>query len=365
MIKNTCSFRSILILILAFGLFGIVAFGQKPATQKLIVADKKVDCQSVAQTKCFLVKNAAQENTWSLFYNNIKGFKFREGYTYTLSVKVTKRKDAPADASSFDYSLVKILGKRWTNGKTAGEFQGGAATTQPALDSQKWTLVEIDGEAVKIKKPYVEFNLAENRIGGDAGCNHLMAGFTANGNDIKFTGVATTKMMCMKPRLMEIENKFVRKIESVSRYEQTGRTLRFYAGNVLVLKFSGSDKDSTGEPKMNIKLEDKKWVLTEVGSEMLPALQTEPFLIFDNGNKSFSGNTGCNSVAGRYEIDGDKITFGAVRMTERACMETNQAKAEQSLVNAFSNANRFKIEGDKLSFYNGSTLLISFKGKEK
>jgi|GEM_PF-1021364 len=367
--------NKLLIVVFAFSVFGVVAFAQKPVTQKLLVADKMFDCNKgypPKRSKCLLTKNSP-EDKWSLFRSDIKGFKHIEGYTYELLIKATTRKNtsgnvSKAKPSSYktEYSLVKILSKRRTNGKTANEFQGDdGSQNQVAIDSQKWMLVEIDGEAVKIKKAYIEFNLAEKQIGGDASCNRLMAGFEANGNNIKFTGVATTKMMCMKPGLMEIENQFVRKIEAVTRYEQTGQTLKFYAGDVLVLKFSGSDKVSTGEPTMNVELDNKKWVLATIGSKAVPALQTEPFLIFDQKSKGFSGNTGCNSVAGRYEIDGDKITFSAVRMTERACVETNQANAEKSLVNAFSTANRFKIEGDKLSFYNGSVLLISFKGKEK
>lgn len=83
-------------------------------TQTLLINSEKIDCMGVAPMKCLQVKNldkAAPE--WETMYTNIKGFDYEPGYIYKIKVKVKEldKKDIPADGSSIEYTLEKVISK--------------------------------------------------------------------------------------------------------------------------------------------------------------------------------------------------------------------------------------------------------------
>lgn len=81
-------------------------------TKTMEVASYLVDCVGVAPMQCMRVKEQGQ-NDWQLFYSHIEGFEFEPGYNYQLEVAVTKKPEPiPADASSLQYTLVKIISKQ-------------------------------------------------------------------------------------------------------------------------------------------------------------------------------------------------------------------------------------------------------------
>ena len=47
-----------------------------------------------------------------LFYSQIEGFEYEEGYTYELLVQVDPVENPPADASSLNYTLMEIVDKQ-------------------------------------------------------------------------------------------------------------------------------------------------------------------------------------------------------------------------------------------------------------
>lgn len=75
------------------------------------VNNKLVDCVGVGPQKCLQVRKSPK-GEWTLFYGAIDGFDYEPGYRYKLKVNVTKVKNPPADASSLNYKLVKVLSKK-------------------------------------------------------------------------------------------------------------------------------------------------------------------------------------------------------------------------------------------------------------
>jgi heat shock protein HslJ len=76
--------------------------------------------------------------------------------------------------------------------------------------------------------------------------------------------------------------------------------------------------------------EKTRWALTSLGPQEIPIppTQTEPFLVFGGEPGRVVGSGGCNRLAGSYEKDGDKLTFGPLASTKMACatgMETEDA----------------------------------------
>lgn len=70
-------------------------------------------CQGEGEFNCYLVQIGDQVGTsnWSLFYSQINGFQYEEGYVYTLKVKIEKVQNSPADASDQKYTLIEVLSK--------------------------------------------------------------------------------------------------------------------------------------------------------------------------------------------------------------------------------------------------------------
>ncbi len=234
------------------------------------------------------------------------------------------------------------------------------------FDERRWNLIEMGGAKVESSKAFVEFVTAEKRFAGNAGCNQMFGKFEANGNKIKLSGIGTTKIFCSAEGVMKLENDFVKALEQTTRFEQMGETLNLFAGNNLILKFSGAAKTaSDGENSNTVKLEDKKWILTMIAGKLLPKIETVPFLIFDKQKQSAGGDSGCNVFGGSYKTEGDKISIIEIISTQRACIEDERMNIEREFFDNLQKAKRFEIKAGKLNLYESDLLLLTFGAQEE
>jgi len=92
----------------------------------------------------------------------------------------------------------------------------------------------------------------------------------------------------------------------------------------------------------------KTWILIELnGNPVIAGSNRTPQLIFNDSEKKFSGNTGCNSMAGNYEIkDGNRITLSNIITTKMAC--TDNIEMETQLLNALEQADNYNMTGETL-----------------
>ena len=61
------------------------------------------------------------------------------------------------------------------------------------------------------------------------------------------------------------------------------------------------------------------------------------------------GATGCNSMGGTYEVDGDRIRFVDLFSTKMACVEEDRMRQEARFLGALQLADRYAISGDTLT----------------
>lgn len=85
-----------------------------------------------------------------------------------------------------------------------------------------WNITEVNGQKVtqKEKVPFIEFNMAENKVHGNAGCNMFNSTVVRDGKDPSaFTLMqpASTMMACPD---MELEGKILKAFESVAGVTQ-------------------------------------------------------------------------------------------------------------------------------------------------
>lgn len=76
----------------------------------LMIASTKVDCVGVAPQKCLLTKEVGAEN-WGYFYSSIAGFNYEEGFEYKILISEKEIENPPQDASSKEYTLIKVISK--------------------------------------------------------------------------------------------------------------------------------------------------------------------------------------------------------------------------------------------------------------
>lgn len=83
-------------------------------SQIMYVGNKLVDCTGVAPQKCMLVKTKVSDD-WEYFYDQISGFQYQIGYSYTLLVKLKPVENPAQDASSIAYELIELIEKNCTS----------------------------------------------------------------------------------------------------------------------------------------------------------------------------------------------------------------------------------------------------------
>lgn len=104
---------------LLFSLTGILVACQRassdvlPEETVLRVNHYRQSCQGEGTFTCLLVQRDKQLGTdnWELFYDEIEGFHYEEGYVYTLKIGIEEIPDPPMDGSDRRYILIKVLSK--------------------------------------------------------------------------------------------------------------------------------------------------------------------------------------------------------------------------------------------------------------
>ena len=107
-----------------------------------------------------------------------------------------------------------------------------------------------------------------------------------------------------------------------------------------------------------VALERTRWKLDELGR--LPVEPSEggrdPHLVLDPDGRRLSGSGGCNRLLGRYELNGDRLGFGAVATTMMACPEPLMSR-ECAFIEALEATTAFRIEGETLELLGGEEVV--------
>lgn len=336
--------------------FSFTAQAQSTTVEEWFVADKQVDCTGVAPQKCLVVRKTDTPD-WKYFYSPIKGFKFQDGVTQKIQVRI-RRKPVPTDLTALEFKQIKIVSQSKTNGNTIEEAlaQMKNKNNSSALVSQKWTLIEADG--AKVEGDYfIEFDGKLNRFSGRV-CNRLTGSYEMAGSSLKFSRVASTRMAC-EPAKMQLEAQVINLLEQDSRYELTDDSLSLYQGGKPVLKFAASNGSS-----ISSEFENNKWLLKVVNGNALPKMKREPFLVFNKKDNTAGGDSGCNSFGGNYTVEGNKISFKNIVGTLIGCSAfTNEI--ERGFLTGLEKANRFEVKNGELNIYEGDKFLLKFIASKK
>ena len=100
--------------------------------------------------------------------------------------------------------------------------------------SGSWKLQSIQGASTNVHfkstEPFIEFNVAESRVTGNAGCNRFNGPFMFSNGKLTIENVVTTRATCQD---QQGENLFVRLLSDTHDVEVDG--------DALILRKNGSE----------------------------------------------------------------------------------------------------------------------------
>lgn len=318
-------------------------------TQVWTINAERAQCEGVTTMQCLLVKKQGQK-TFEFFYDKINGFDYQEGFTYVIWVKEEmKTPPIPADASIYNYILVKVVSKKSVFGKVENPnitqpkqtIKKGEITDMPK--SQTTTLIvneektpcdgNPDAKCLLIKKPNAKtFEIFYQGI----------KGFTFE------EGYRQTILVKENPP----KNPMVKQVEPIyTLIEVVKKELIFTPEKVAQI------------PAAQESNLDKKWILRKMKDT-----DSTTTLIDDDGvymelktyENKVTGKAPCNTFVGGLTTDKDS-TFQVVAIANTKMYCEHNMKFESLFFTLLQNAERFEIVDHKLYLYKGKRLLLVFE----
>lgn len=121
-----------------------------------------------------------------------------------------------------------------------------------SLENTEWKLIWLSGAKIETaaprQVPYIQLQAAGHHVSGSGGCNRLAGGYEVNGNHLKFTQMASTRMACLHGG--DTEAQFMQALDQVSTWKIGGGTLSLMDADGHVLaKFAAYTPEDAGHPE--------------------------------------------------------------------------------------------------------------------
>ncbi len=104
-------------------------------------------------------------------------------------------------------------------------------------------------------------------------------------------------------------------------------------------------------------LNGSTWKLYSIG-KYSPIAGSKITIRFEDGQAS--GNSGCNSYGGEYQVNGDKINFQELESTLMACMDPALMGQETTFMQFLGDAQRIVIVGGQLQIFRSDGEALTF-----
>ena len=223
-------------------------------------------------------------------------------------------------------------------------------------ETVRWKPIEANGEKIVVTNAYIDITQGERRFTGNTGCNTMSGAITMGRSNITIRPAIMTRRACKLMAGSIAEDTFIEALKAAVRYSQRGSFLTLYnRRGRAVLKFQAVTDETSDE------LANTKWYLESISSRPRLTPAKDVFVQFNREKGSAGGNSGCNSFGGSYSTRGRSIAITEVISTMRACIEDRKMEVERELFDGLKKANRYTVSRGKLSLYQNSKLLLTFR----
>jgi heat shock protein HslJ len=221
------------------------------------------------------------------------------------------------------------------------------------------TSVTEDGKAKPLAaSTRVQFQFTDDgRLLADAGCNSMQAPVSTGGGKLAVKELSITDMGCDAPRHAQ-DTWLAGVLQQKPTWKLDANQLNVTAGKTsLVLQ----DKAVT-QPEL--PLDGTRWAVESLINDETAShpMGAEKAHLTISGER-VTGSTGCNDLQGIVSRTGDKLTFGELATTRRACTGA-AGTLEKSILTVLQGQVTFRIEANRLSLRgSGGTGLDLTSGK--
>ena len=209
---------------------------------------------------------------------------------------------------------------------------------------------ELIGKSFILYNIFPDYNIsisfydANNQVFGLAGVNTYRTSYIKNNDEVKFSGIARTRMS--GPRdIMDAENNFVKYLENTKYMFLKDNDLIIITSDSTVLKFRENIIDTN-------ELNGKKFRL----SNMLEG--TEITISIENG--SFVGNSGVNLYNIPFELKNNEITIGEHGMSTLMAGPEQDMKAEDEYLKLLNSAKYISFDDYNLCIKTADNQILLF-----
>lgn len=218
-----------------------------------------------------------------------------------------------------------------------------------------WSIQSVYGRPVVGEKaPFLKFVPAQKRVYGNNGCNVINAAYTYNPADslLNFDKIASTMMECALTGITDTE--INRALEATKYYTWDVQGSEYY-----MYFFDKDHRQVMSVMHQNFDFLNGTWLVTSIADDKIDVPDMK--LVIDVDEGKLHGNTGCNVLNGRMEINMDEansISFSAIGMTQMACPDMNY---ETALIVALEEASHARPVSptEVMLFDNGGKQVLS------
>jgi heat shock protein HslJ len=341
-------------------LFGILILSASilyaQTVKEIFIHPHKVACTGVAPTTCMQYRYTNNE-AWKLMYGNIIGFTHEEGKSYTLKIKENKLKNVPADGSSIQRVLVKIVASK------------SVSFIDMKSVNQQWNISKllIDGSLQDVQSFAYTLQLKDSALSAKICNNFNGTVHISDEGNFKALPMRSTKMMCIQ---INHESSFVSAIQSSTSIQvQDGKLQLLDENKTIVLEAvlpAASGPVPPAFTDFGAILDQTKYnvAFLQDGQEKKDVLASKAFMQFDIVNKRVSGKGGCNNFFAHVEVaftstNAGNIKFSKAGSTMMAC--PNYMDTERKFLQLLEIADNFEMNESTLLLKQGGSVLITLQ----
>jgi heat shock protein HslJ len=240
---------------------------------------------------------------------------------------------------------VSMADGRFLSGCCRVPAQAAGGSAGARLEGAAWRLKELPGTQsaalARLSRP-VTMRFESGRLTGFAGCNNFMGSYATEGGQLQIGQVASTQMACPEPG-SSIESAFLAALTGSLLYTLDGDDLAATNAAGETLRFQR-------EPPP--QLAGVNWKVTSFnnGRQAVVGVLGESSLTLSFEDGKVSGSAGCNNFHGSYSTEGNKVAFGPLATTRRACGEALMTQ-ESGFLAALASAVTWSIDGNVLDMH--------------
>jgi heat shock protein HslJ len=127
------------------------------------------------------------------------------------------------------------------------------------------------------------------------------------------------------------------------------------AGTVLSLAGCGDETAVTAAGEEN-PLATTTWTLVSYlddAGDQRAAIESAPSTLAFGDDGFVTGNTGCNSFRGSYELDGDRLSVASTGTTRAACVPPEASRQERAVLSGLTATIRYVVGEGELALLDG------------